>query len=109
MSFHSGWDAFSPSPGTVDKMFCKVCEAEMNVQRNVNGPTSSMEAMGQRKHLHDSFTCGHAEEDWHIQARCLRKKIEEEVSQKLTDLLAEELNLVLSQKFPTKHMNWKYK
>jgi hypothetical protein len=109
MAYHLGWEAFTPAPGTEDKMYCKVCDTEMNVQRNIEGPTSWIGAMTKSKHLHDSFTCGHAEEDWHIQARCLRKRIEEETSKKMSDILTEELNVVLSQKFPTKHANWKYK
>jgi hypothetical protein len=108
MSYHVGWEAFSPEPGTKDKMYCRVCNMEMNVKRDVNGPTSSMEAMGQRKHLHDSFTCGHAEEDWHIQARILKQKLEKEPCATIADIMTNELECILKHKTATRNLNWKY-
>jgi hypothetical protein len=81
----------------------------MNVKRNLNGPTSWVGAMAKSNHLHDSFTCGHAEEDWHIQVRVLKQRIEDETSKKMADLLTEEVNEVLSTKKTTKDMYWKYK
>jgi hypothetical protein len=108
MTYHAGWDHFSPAPGEVDKMNCRVCDAEMKVTRNVNGPTGSIESMAGRKHLHDSFYCDHAEEDWHCQVRILKERIEKETSNKIIELLAEEMNQVLQTKKPTIDKSWKY-
>jgi deoxycytidylate deaminase len=109
MSYHAGWDHFSPEPGAIDVMHCRVCDAIMDVKRNVNGATGYAEAMSGHKHLHDSFSCKYAEEDWHCQVRILKQRIEDETSQTMAGLLAEEMNEVLKSKKPTKDMCWKYK
>jgi hypothetical protein len=108
MSYHAGWDAFSPKPGEVEKMHCMVCNAEMRVVRNVNGPTSSVEGMAGRKHMHDAFYCNHAEEDWHCQVRILKQRIEKETSNKIAELLTEEMDQVLQTKKTTRDLSWKY-
>ena len=64
----------NPVPGTVETAECGVCGAQMNIRRNVLGPTSSVEAMAGRKHRHDSFVCPRIEEDWH--KRIYRLKID---------------------------------
>jgi len=101
MSYHAGWDHFSPEPGAIDKMYCRVCNSEMEVERNVNGPTGSIEAMSGGKHLHDSFFCKHTKESWHCQVRVLKQRIEKETSKKLSDLLTEEMNEVLKTRKTT--------
>lgn len=52
-------------PGIVKRVDCGVCNIQMNVERNVLGATSSVEAMAGKKHRHDRFTCPYVEEDWH--------------------------------------------
>lgn len=93
-----GYDAFHPNPGEYDKMHCLVCDAEMNVRRNCNGPTGMIEAMGGFKRLHDSFICPHTDEDWHKQALNLTREAEKTCSQKLTNLLLLERSEVIKSK-----------
>jgi hypothetical protein len=106
-SYHAGWDHFSPDPGKVKEMFCRVCKAKMDVQRNVNGPTGFAEAMGGGKHLHDSFSCPHAQEDWHNQARVLKQRIKDETSKSIAKILKKELKWVMENKKTTKKRYWK--
>ena len=54
-----------PEPGTKDKINCGVCGVQMDVRRNVFGPTSWAMAVGGMKRLHDAFTCSRVGEDWH--------------------------------------------
>lgn len=100
--YHAGWDHFTPEVGTQDKMYCRVCKTAMQVQRNVNGPTSWAESMGKGKHFHDSFSCSFAQEDWHNQARILLERIEAESSQTIAELLENEVNQILEKRQITK-------
>lgn len=106
--YHAGWDHFSPAPNTTDVMHCKVCEARMEVKRGIDGPTSSIEAMGQHKHLHDSFSCKYSGEDWHLQVLALKMRLEKEISKKIADLLTEEINEILTTKKVTIDKEWEY-
>ncbi len=54
-----------PKPGTVDKVNCGVCGAQMKVRRNVLGPISRAMAMAGKKRRHDSFACPHVKRNWH--------------------------------------------
>jgi len=96
--YHIGWDYFTPEPGSTDKMLCKVCATEMLVRRNVEKPK-----------LHDAFYCKLASENWHLQALALKRRIDGETSQKITELLQEELNEVLNTRQTTKVLDWAVK
>ena len=106
-SLHSGWEYFTPEPGKVKEMFCRVCKAKMDVKRNVNGPTGWAEAVGGRKHLHDAFSCPFAQEDWHRQARVLKQRIQDETSKSMTTILKKELKWIFENKKTTKKKYWK--
>lgn len=107
-SYHAGWDHFTPDPGDEDKMFCGVCNAEMDVERNVKGATGWAEAISRKGHLHDVFSCPHAHENWHNQARVLKQRIEGESSRTIAELLIKELDEVLETKKPTRKRHWEY-
>jgi hypothetical protein len=106
--YHAGWDHFTPDPGTQEKMFCIVCDAEMDVKRNVNGATSWAESMGRGKHLHDSFSCPNVGKGWHSQVRILKERIEKESSQSIAEILEKELKVVLETKKTTRKRPWEY-
>jgi len=106
--FHAGWDHFTPEPGKHDKMFCRVCKSEMTVTRNVNGPTGWAEAIGKGKHLHDTFECPFAQEDWHNQARILKERIEKETCSRIAKLLKKEVKEVLESRKTTLKRGWGY-
>jgi len=63
---HVGYEVFHPKPGQFETLSCRVCNTEMDVRRDCYGPTGFAEAMSGGGHLHDSFTCPHAEKDWHV-------------------------------------------
>lgn len=65
----------NPNPGTIETAECGVCGAQMNVKRDVLGPTGLAEAMRGEKHKHDSFVCPRIEEDWHKQIYRLKMEV----------------------------------
>ncbi len=113
-NYHAGWDYFSPDPGEYEKMFCRVCNTEMNVKRNVMGPTGWAEAMSvhagsSKGHLHDCFSCPNAGKKWHNQARILKDRIQREASQSIAEILQKEVTFILTFKKTTrKRGSWEY-
>lgn len=112
-SYHSGWEYFTPDPGEHEKMFCRVCNSEMDVERAVMGPTGFAEAMsvhyGKSKgHLHDTFKCPYAHETWHCQARILKQKILDEPSRVITTMLQAEVDEILARRKVTKEGPWEH-
>lgn len=105
MTLHSGWDSFMPAPGTHDRMQCRVCEEDMEVHRNVNGPTSMAESMAKRGHLHDHFVCKYANEDWHRQVLSLKRRQEEEPSTAIKEIIEAEIVQIVVQRKPSE--GWK--
>lgn len=89
--YHSGYDHFTPSPGTQNEMFCNACRDKMDVKRGVNGPTSWAESMGGGKHLHDNFTCPNSGADWHDQLIALDKELHKTSSSKVAALIEAEI------------------
>ena len=65
IDWHGNVGRCCPAPGTVEMAKCGICGIEMNVERNVLGPTSWAESMAGRKHRHDSFRCPNLGKDWH--------------------------------------------
>lgn len=106
--FHAGWDHFTPDPGKQKEMFCRVCKEKMDVERNVNGPTSWAESMGKGKHAHDVFSCQFAQEDWHNQARVLKQRIKDETSQTIAKMLKKEVKHILKARKTTKKRYWDF-
>lgn len=98
---HKGEDSFSTDPDTVNEIKCRVCGEICDVKRGVIGATSWIEAMCQKSHLHDSFTCPHYKEDWHRQIRSLRKEKRVTSSSAIKKILEEEITLILSTRQTT--------
>jgi hypothetical protein len=100
-SYSSGWDSFSPDPGKTDHMQCNVCLAEMDVQRNVIGPTSWAGAMARSNRRHDRFTCPHTGKGWHNQALEIRKSAKDTPSKIVFEALTQEADDICRLKKPT--------
>jgi len=98
MPYHVGWDFFSPDPGKEESMNCRACGEIMDVTRNVDGPRGWASAMSGRKSLHDAFVCPHAGRGWHDQLIELLKLIRDTPSQKIADMLQEEVDQVKQTK-----------
>lgn len=64
-----------PLSGTVEFLVCGVCGRQMNIKRNVDGPTSFVESLSGKKHKHDAFVCPCAKEEWHQKIYRLKMKV----------------------------------
>jgi len=96
--YTSGIDYFAYEPGIMKEAYCNLCDAKMNVERNVDGPTSSVEAMSGGKHLHDLFTCPNTEEEWHEHAIELMDEMGETASKRIKKILQEEIDEILKNR-----------
>lgn len=65
IDWHGNDGRSNPDPGTVAAVECGVCGENMEVKRDVFGPTSYAEAASGGGHRHDSFTCPNLRENWH--------------------------------------------
>jgi|SRR3990167_3199607 len=63
-----------PKPGEYTRVECGICGTQMDVERNVNGPTGFAEVMYGGKHLHDRFFCPFYSESWHKEIEALKYK-----------------------------------
>ena len=96
---------YTPEAGThpkTERVFCGVCNAPMNAEYDVEGPTNYVEAMAQKSHRHDSYECPHLKKDWHIQVVALRKEAKATASARLDFMLNEEALQILRTKKVTK-------
>jgi hypothetical protein len=102
-SYHSGFDYFTPEPGSEKSMECKACNALMDVERGAKisvrsfAPTSS-----DKKRVVDIFKCPHAGEPWHNQVIDLQKFIRDTPSHLLSEIVRREIETVIQKKQPTK-------
>lgn len=93
---------FSPDPGLVEgPVHCGLCQTEMEVTRNVNGPRGFAMAMAGSKSLHDVFCCPLRDELWHKQATKLREAARSSFSAKLAAIYTEEAEQVIAERKPT--------
>ena len=93
----------SADPGTVESAICGICDAQMDVERNVMGPTSRAESMGRKGHLHDTFTCPNLKEPWHKRVIELISEGCNTKSRKIRKILEDEIMEILAtRKIPNK-------
>lgn len=97
MTLLVGYTIFHPDPGKCDEINCEVCNTKCIVERNRNGPTSSVMAMGGSKRLHDCFWCPYHEAEWHEQALKLAQAIRDTPSKKIKAIIQEELDELLKE------------
>ena len=94
---------YSPdSSSNIKEAFCGICGDKMNVQRNILGATSVTEGRSGRKHLHDRFECFNIKEKWHLQVKAIREKMRYTPSKAIENLMAEEVEVILKTRKPTK-------
>ena len=89
---------FTPDLGTVKNANCGICGKQMNVKRNVLGPTGWAEAMAKRKHRYDSFTCPYYEKDWHKKIINLINEARNTSSSNIIKIIEKEIYKILRTK-----------
>lgn len=95
-------DVYTPDPGVCESQTCGVCQTEMLVERNVDGPRSFTQAMAGGKSKHDFFWCPHRNEDWHKQVVAIRRKARETPSMRQQTMLEEEADEIVKTRQATK-------
>lgn len=100
MSFTSGIDIFFADPGECDSKNCVACGGLMSVQRDCTGPTGWAEAMANRVHPHDTFSCPHHDKDWHKKLVRLVEYRNSCPSQKLKDIVQSEIEEIRDAQCP---------
>jgi hypothetical protein len=98
--YHIGWDLFTPPPGDMDGMGCRVCGAAMDAERGLTGPTGFAEAAARRGHPHDWFTCPNSGAPWHREALALRQAMEGTPSRRVRALMGLDLYELLAAHQP---------
>jgi hypothetical protein len=83
-------------------MNCGVCGRQMEVERNVLGFTSSIEAMAGHRRLHDHFRCPDVDAGWHERVRRLKDAADETPSRILARLYRAEAAAIVAQKAETR-------
>ena len=73
-AMQNGVDIFFFEPGSVEVMYCRICNSKCDVRRNAYGPASFAMAVGKMKKHHDVFTCPNAEKKWHSRTGKLATK-----------------------------------
>lgn len=100
-SYTFGLDYLTTAPGECENMFCPICTQVMKAQRDCTGPTGWAEAIAQRGHPHDTFTCVNYAEDWHQQLVKLRQYKDTIPSAAVRKLVEEEMSQILDTKQST--------
>ena len=95
-------DRATSKPGQFESLDCGICGTTMDVKRNVNGPTNFASAMSGNKYLHDSFTCPHIDEMWHLQAKKIQKMANKSPSKITEKMLLNEAADIIAKQQETK-------
>lgn len=96
---------FTRPEDAVPGVLCDICGEEMDVQRNVKGPTGMAEAMAKRSHLHDRFSCSFRDEMWHRQVCKLKEAAAKSPSKQIADIMTTEAEQVLKAREATKEVS----
>lgn len=102
ISYHSGYDCFTPDIGEHKEMKCLACGENMNKAVCSYGPTGMIEAMAGGEHFHDTFTCSNSGKEWHDQVIFLLKYITNCPSKVISDLISKEVDDIIKFKTATK-------
>ena len=103
---YNGIDLFRPDPGTVESYNCLACGSLMNVERDIKSSNSFAGAMCGLNRKHDLFTCSKSNEDWHQQVVGLMLEQKKTKSAKISKILQEEIEEILSSEKVTKKIGW---
>ncbi len=92
-------------PGTKKREKCDVCNTIMDVERNIDAPSSWGSIFSKNRMKQDCFTCPHRADKWHRQAYTLQQNAANTPSPHLAKIFLREASEVLDSRIPTKE-NW---
>ena len=92
-----GYDYFVVDMNTASEMKCKVCNSVCEEARGVCGPTSFVDSVFGKSHMHDSFFCPYSNEDWHREALGLLEEIEETHSKTIRNIMTLDLKELVEE------------
>ena len=96
-----GYDVFliplGPNGEHLETAFCRVCDAQCDVQRDLVGPTSWAGSIAGCKTKHDAFTCPHSDKPWHNQALHILKAAEVMPSPTIEKIMRKDLAAVVKK------------
>lgn len=95
--------SYTPETGTFEgTVYCGVCNAKLDVEKNKTGATAFAEAMAGKTHQYDLYTCPNHKELWHIQISLLQRELKDTASKTISDMLEKEIEQIHWSKSPTK-------
>jgi hypothetical protein len=97
-----GYDYFITDVNKHQEMHCKVCDALMEVERNVEASKGFVAAVSGTTKPHDIFTCPISGEDWHKQVMQLMIEKGNTSSATISNLLQDEIDMINVTKKKTK-------
>ncbi|MFW6026977.1 MAG: hypothetical protein ACOCRX_11635 [Candidatus Woesearchaeota archaeon] len=92
MNYRKGWTAFFFEPGKKKSIKCKICYTDCEVEKNKVCSSSSIGTILDKKSNYDFFKCPHVKEEWHIKLEQLVLEKEKTASDKINNLLQEEID-----------------
>jgi hypothetical protein len=94
---HLGFELFYTTPRQIEKMSCRVCGTNCDVQREVYEPANFVMAQAKISDLYDVFSCPMAGLEWHEEALKLVQAIEQTTSKRVADLMRQDLADILRE------------
>jgi hypothetical protein len=94
-----------PDVGTTDGYVeCGICGETAKATLGEHGPTSFSAAMGGHKRHYDKYECPLHDELWHMQAQKLRQEKAQTASARISEILEQEIQQILTTRTPTKEI-----